>query len=105
MSSSGEALNTFLEQVSVNPETNRHVGIVNEVQTCTTADVEVAIDYVGVVEHNRSSSTQCINVNICTVRVETSGSELHKKKGRKRMSVREKNQRAMKVQHSAAFTP
>ena len=71
-----EALNTWVvDNISIEPETCAHVRVSNEVQTCTTADVEVAIDCVAIFEHHSSSATQCININVSTSTVETSGME------------------------------
>ena len=78
---SGVALYARLEQVSIDPEANTHVWIVDEVHASTTRNVEVTIDLVVVLVHNCSSATKSINVDICTVGVVTSGrkhSELNK---------------------------
>ena len=73
---SGVALDTrVVDDVCIEPETCAHVLVSNKVQTCPTADVEVAIDCVAIFEHNRGSSTQCIDMNVSTSTVESSSSE------------------------------
>ena len=65
------ALNTRLKQVSINPETYAHVRLHDEVKDSTTRDIEIAVYFIAVLVHNRSTATLKVNANICTIRVET----------------------------------
>ena len=73
---SSETLNTrIVDDIVIEPETCAHVLVKNKVQTCTTADIEVAIDYVAVFEHDSSRTTQSVDINVSTSAVETIGFE------------------------------
>ena len=68
-------------EVSIEPLTYAHVRVINQVQDSTAANIEVAIDFVGVVEHNCARTANNISVDICTGGVKASDGKVHVKKG------------------------
>ena len=70
-------LNTLaVENISIQPETNTHVGIVTQVENSTTRDIEITIDFVAVVEQNSYATANNISINISTGRVETNSGKV-----------------------------